>query len=76
MTTVMPCPFCEYDDVYISEIEPGRLAVDCPNCESIGPFADTVEDAARLWNVVHDKSLKLDRLTREAKEVSAGTTAG
>lgn len=48
--TINPCPFCGYHDVEICEVEPGRIAIDCPDCECIGPFADTAEGAAALWN--------------------------
>lgn len=48
--TIHPCPFCGYDDVSITEVEPGRIAIDCDNCQCIGPFADTVEEASALWN--------------------------
>lgn len=48
--TVQPCPFCGWHDVEIDEIEPGRFAVDCPECEAIGPFADTQLDAIDAWN--------------------------
>jgi Lar family restriction alleviation protein len=48
---IKPCPFCGYADVEICEVEPGRIAIDCPECETIGPFADTPEDAAELWNI-------------------------
>jgi hypothetical protein len=44
------CPFCDHADVEVNEIEPGRFAIDCPDCECIGPFADTVDLAIRLWN--------------------------
>lgn len=65
--TVMPCPFCDFDDVEISEIEPGRYAVDCPDCQAIGPFADDVEGAIRCWNIPHGRDFNMDRLVREAK---------
>lgn len=48
---IKPCPFCSHVDVEICEVEPGRIAIDCPECECIGPFADTVEEAVDLWNV-------------------------
>ncbi len=47
---ILPCPFCEFVDVEICEVEPGRIAIDCPECECIGPFADSVEGAAAMWN--------------------------
>ena len=48
--TVMPCPFCGHDDVEFSEVEPGTYAVDCPECQCIGPFADSTAGAAEKWN--------------------------
>lgn len=65
---IMPCPFCDYTDVEFCEVEPGRFAIDCPECECIGPFADDIETAIQRWNAPHDKSLKLDLLVREAKQ--------
>lgn len=50
MIDILPCPFCGHDDVEICEVEPGRIAIDCPECQCIGPFADALEDAAALWN--------------------------
>lgn len=48
---IKPCPFCGHADVEICEVEPGRIAIDCPECETIGPFADTVEAAIDMWNI-------------------------
>ena len=48
--TILPCPFCNHEDVEIGEVEPGTIAVDCPECQCIGPFADTVDGAIVLWN--------------------------
>lgn len=67
MTTIFPCPFCDHDDVEINEIEPGRFAIDCPECECIGPFADTVWLAIDRWNRPHSMDFKMDRLVREAR---------
>lgn len=50
MNAVNPCPFCNHADVEYSEVEPGTYAVDCPECQCIGPFADSTEEAAKLWN--------------------------
>lgn len=46
-----PCPFCGHDDIEINEIEPGRFAIDCPECECIGPFNDSVKGAIEAWNM-------------------------
>jgi Lar family restriction alleviation protein len=48
--TVNPCPFCGHVDVEFSEVEPGTIAVDCPECQCIGPFADSHDEAASKWN--------------------------
>jgi hypothetical protein len=48
--TVNPCPFCGNDDVQFCEVEPGLIAVDCPECQCIGPFAETSDEAAQMWN--------------------------
>lgn len=61
MIEILPCPFCGYRDVEICEVEPGRIAIDCPDCECIGPFADSVEEAAKLWNA---PQLTLQRVLR------------
>lgn len=47
---ILPCPFCTWHDVEVCEVEPGRIAIDCPECQAIGPFADTTEKAVDLWN--------------------------
>ena len=53
MIEILPCPFCGYRYGKICEVEPGRIAIDCPDCECIGPFADSVEEAAEWWNTPH-----------------------
>lgn len=50
MNEILPCPFCGHSDLKIGEPEPNRLAVDCPECECIGPFAVSVTDAITAWN--------------------------
>lgn len=52
---IKPCPFCDFVDVEICEIQPGTIAIDCPECEAIGPFAETVEAAAAKWNRPHER---------------------
>lgn len=49
--TILPCPFCGFADVQIGEPEPGRIAIDCPECACIGPFGNSTEEAAGLWNL-------------------------
>ena len=68
MIAILPCPFCSWSDVEVCEVEPGRVAIDCPECECIGPFADTPEKAAELWNAPQLKlrqSLQHDALMTE-----------
>jgi Lar family restriction alleviation protein len=48
---IKPCPFCGHEDVEICEVEPGTIAIDCPECQAIGPFGDTVEAAIDMWNI-------------------------
>ena len=66
MTTIVvnDCPFCGWHDVEIDEIEPGRYAVDCPECECIGPFADTQLGAIDAWNLGSDPAAVLPLLVR------------
>ena len=64
--TIMPCPFCDHEDVEVDEVAPGQFAIDCPECGAIGPILDTVSTAIELWNAPHGKSFKLARLIREA----------
>lgn len=65
---VMPCPFCGHDDVELDEVDVGCFAVCCPECEAIGPVSrESIEAAIALWNAPHDKSLKMDRRVRKAR---------
>ena len=50
MTTINPCPFCGLEDVEIMEVRPGEFAVDCPECECIGPITPDVMDTIAAWN--------------------------
>lgn len=50
MTTINPCPFCGIEDVEIDEVRPGEYAVDCPECECIGPIKPEVMEAISAWN--------------------------
>lgn len=68
---IKPCPFCDHADVEICEVQPGTIAIDCPECECIGPFASTVEAAVEKWNRPHERDFKMDRLVREARERKA-----
>lgn len=64
---IMPCPFCDNEDVEVCEVELGTFAIDCPECQCLGPFADDIETAILRWNAPHDRDYKMDRLVREAK---------
>lgn len=44
------CPFCGFDDVQIGEVRPGEFAVDCPECEAIGPIKPSEMEAISYWN--------------------------
>lgn len=48
--TVNDCPFCGHADVEIDEVELGRFAVCCPECECIGPVGSDVMTSIRAWN--------------------------
>jgi len=50
---IKPCPFCDYDDPEVDEIEIGVIAVCCPECNAIGPrnkAAQSLRDAIAKWN--------------------------
>lgn len=83
--TIHPCPFCGWHDVEICEVEPGRIAIDCPECECIGPFADSVDDAAAKWNkpsddrrqielhdsIITEQCIALERRIEDLRKVAA-----
>ena len=49
---VKACPFCGEDDPFIDEIEPGRFALVCPDCGTIGPASEVSQQGAILaWNI-------------------------
>ena len=77
--TIKNCPFCDNDQVEIGEIEPGRYAVDCPECQCIGPFGDDMIEAIDKWNVPHSKCLSIEAEVRKinawSREVGAVKTA-
>lgn len=50
MSMINPCPFCSHDDVQVAEPATGRYAIDCPECECVGPIKDDALDAIRAWN--------------------------
>jgi hypothetical protein len=60
MITVNDCPFCGYKDVEFCEVEPGTIAVECPACQCIGPFADSHDEAAVKWNRVGVQEIAVD----------------
>ena len=62
MTTINHCPFCGHDDVEIDEIDLGRFAVGCPECECIGPIFPQVMDAIRAWNGSVDRTPPADNV--------------
>lgn len=65
--TIEPCPFCGFTDVQIGEPEPGRIAIDCPECQAIGPYAGSTDEAAELWNA---PTAKLRQTERRAATVT------
>ena len=75
MTTIAPCPFCGYDDVEIDEVDVLRIAVNCPECECIGPVSRIgVEEAIDAWNNAHKirELLAARRKALEAVKADAG----
>ena len=51
-TSVKPCPFCGDDDPHIDEIEPGKYALVCQDCQTIGPASEVSQQGAILaWNI-------------------------
>lgn len=53
MITILPCPFCGHEDVEINEIGVGEFAVDCPECQAIGPITDDIMSAIHDFNRRH-----------------------
>jgi Lar family restriction alleviation protein len=47
------CPFCGFDDVEYTELVPGQIQVECPECGAMGPYGDTPSEATRQWNLPH-----------------------
>lgn len=47
---INPCPFCGHVDVEWGGPVLGTYAIDCPECQCIGPFADSPEEAAQKWS--------------------------
>lgn len=48
--TAPGCPFCGEPEGEVDEISPGRFAVICQDCGTIGPAASWAEAAVILWN--------------------------
>jgi len=52
------CPFCGVCDATV-ECHSGCVTTDhtvvCNNCEAEGPYAETEEEAIRLWNTREDQ---------------------
>lgn len=51
--TSLPCPFCGEGKVMYTASTTGRVAmVQCSNknCHALGPQADSMENAIKLWN--------------------------
>jgi len=47
-----PCPFCGSDEhLAYTHIKPKSHHVSCYECMVEGPFAETIEEAVRLWNI-------------------------
>ncbi len=53
MIQILPCPFCGHEDVEIGEIGLGEFAVDCPECQAIGPITDNIMSAIHDFNRRH-----------------------
>lgn len=51
--TILPCPFCAFDDVQIDELETELISVVCPECGTIGPDGRDTMTAVMLWNRRH-----------------------
>jgi predicted RNA-binding Zn-ribbon protein involved in translation (DUF1610 family) len=49
-STVQACPFCSSNNADIFERDEQLWSVSCPNCGAIGPEADSVNMATKLWN--------------------------
>ncbi len=47
---LLPCPFCQSDDVEVHYEGSGDYSVMCGNCLSCGPFAFDNRAAIAAWN--------------------------
>ena len=50
---ILPCPFCNNEDVVVDEVKPNVIAITCEECQVIGPHADldqSLEVAIARWN--------------------------
>lgn len=68
MITVNSCPFCGDDQVEIDEVRPGEYAVDCLECEAIGPIKPEIMEAIKAWNGSPQKAVNRP-LVEAAKEL-------
>jgi len=45
-----PCPWCgDFDDLWLRETV-SLFAFTCPTCQVIGPYGETPDEAAEIWN--------------------------
>lgn len=51
MTDLLPCPFCGgVAEVGFCKASDGTVAVECPECQALGPFRRVEAAAAHEWN--------------------------
>jgi len=53
LIVILPCPFCNNEDVVVDEVKPNVIAITCEECQVIGPHADldqSLEVAIQRWN--------------------------
>lgn len=66
MITVNNCPFCGDENVEIDEITvesgPALYAVDCQECEAVGPIRDDIMTAIEDWNRAPQRIVNRDLL--------------
>lgn len=76
MSEISNCPFCGHEDVELDEIEPGRYAVTCPECECIGPFSELgLEHAAAVESAIYKFNRRFARADQKIEWMQSPAAA-